>query len=212
MDSIVVRSTSVSPSRTWTVSRSLLCNASKMAERVLQENAVKTFSIPIFAAARVELFLQWLYLGSYQEQDVPMFLLSREGLPARYSRTSSSMNWSMTAAVLAHHLGRYIEAPWFQNYAMVKLVQAYDAAEPRVMITPDVLTNTSPSPLLNMFFEDILMRNWGDKSVIHHEHGVWSKVFEREELKERLVQAMAIPLKERRGEPMVLEKYLVEEE
>lgn len=123
---------------------------------------------------------------------------------------SSNPKWSIKAAMVAHHFGWCHDVYKFQNYAMARLVQAYNIDEPKAMLTPDMFTVSDHDGKFQAFLEDTLVKDRGDKTVIDHELD-WSGIFKRPGFLTRFAKAMVTPLEVRQQQPLVLEKYLVKE-
>jgi hypothetical protein len=124
------------------------------------------------------------------------------------------MVWRIKAACLAYELGYDIGAPAFQNYAMGRLFRAYQVDTPKVEVSPAMYRwSKSKVPMVHIFLEDVILRNWGDKDVVNHELEEWSaEIKENDIFRNRFVKAVGIPIQARQQEAMVLERYLVEEE
>jgi hypothetical protein len=98
---------------------------------------------------------------------------------------------------------------------MRRLFAAYTRDAPRFRITRDFLQWTRDGyENVNLFFEDLIVRNWGgDDSLIDAEHESWpQQIKKNDRFRDEFIMAMAVPLDDRCGEPMDLDKYLVKED
>jgi hypothetical protein len=80
------------------------------------------------------------------------------------------------------------------------------------MVTPKMFDfPTKPSEPLRLFLEDIIIRNWGDPTIVNSDATVWWSSIGERPFQLRFMGAMVTPLEAPRREPMILAKYLVEE-
>jgi hypothetical protein len=211
---------SMRPPTEWRLPRDLLRQESKHFRARLQHEATTVLNITLFGVDTIELLLQWLLTGSYHEHtgfvQKPIYC----GMPKTFSlsplpeKSADTMVWCVKAAVVAWKFGQHYEAPRFQNHAMRRLFAAYTRDSPRFRITGDFLQWTRDGrENVNLFFEDLIVRNWGDDSLIDAEHEIWSQQIKKNDrFRDEFIKAMAVPLDDRCGEPMDLEKYLVKED
>ena len=132
------------------------------------------------------------------------------------------MDWSIKAAILAWDMGRYVGCLEFQNYAMGRLFAAFSrSTPPPSLVTADVFgyiqahrDETSyigrTATELCDFFEDLVVRNWGDSAVLHHgDQGKWSEVLSQSTtFRNKFLAGTMQSLEKRRGTAMKLESYL----
>lgn len=121
--------------------------------------------------------------------------------------------WYVKAVVLAWKLGHRLQAPGCQNYAMRRLFAAYTRAWPTFKIRDDFFewTRDSGTQLCD-FFEDLIIRDWGDTDLIDHRHSDWSRPLkENDRFRDGFIEAMARPFKERSKASMEIERYLLRE-
>ncbi|ORY04962.1 hypothetical protein BCR34DRAFT_633702 [Clohesyomyces aquaticus] len=128
------------------------------------------------------------------------------------------MPWCAKAAILAWALGCVLGVPRFQNYAMGRLFHAMSRKPNICVLHPSlfchVRTNIgSPDHKLHKFFEDIVIRNWGDPAVVDHNDDDWEDIFvENRQLFREFRKACATSLEDRRKIPMELKNYPIDEE
>ncbi|KAF1850396.1 uncharacterized protein K460DRAFT_390910 [Cucurbitaria berberidis CBS 394.84] len=207
----------------WHVSGSLLQSVvhNKKYTTLLEEGTAKELYIPNCSPLEVELFLQWLYFGSYSEESGFAKKLSwnlgelqNTGLEITSASSTNVMVWAVKAAWLSWYLGAHLEAPQFQNYAMTRLFDAYERQDPKATVDFDLWTISNRSlPKVALFFEEMVIRNWGDTSVVDHTREEWSLlIVKHESFRVKFMKGMAVSLEKRREEPMKLEHYLIEED
>jgi hypothetical protein len=209
------------PGGEWFVQRNLLVKESRYMRQLLKNENAKACKINDYGAPLFGLFLQWLYTGHYQEQDllVPAFTF----IPTCQINLclsvappdSKTMDWCVKASILSWNLGYYLEAPRFQNYAMRRLFSAYSrpGLDKKTSSTVfDYVKDTSSGDSLTQFFEDLIIRNWGDTSIIDHNEDGWLTLLHDDSLHGNFVLGMANSLEERQQNPMNLRKYLVDED
>lgn len=187
--------------------------------RKLEDPAVKDIKIrgawnaPVF-----ELFLLWLHTGSYPEQSgftkkvwTGKNLVYDGELKAMRASSADTMVWTIKAAWLAWRFGSFLGAKQFQNYAMTRLFKAYERQNPKATVDVDICQD-STGPV-RMFFEDIAIRNWGDRSVVDDTPEEWARAIGKDDrFRLEFMKGVAMPLEKRREEPMKLEKYLLKED
>ncbi|KAF2870065.1 hypothetical protein BDV95DRAFT_595634 [Massariosphaeria phaeospora] len=212
------------PGGQWFVPKKLLHLQSRMLARStqLEWEMPKAFGRPA-----VELFLQWLLTGDYQEYDMLVPLLSYTNyqdynktlVPYVESSEGQSMSYFVKAGMLAWKLGEYLEAPRFQNHAMIRLFHALSCTDNDWWINADMCkmamhnsAGNSARNTLGELFEDILMRNWGDKTIIERDDSEkWRQMLSEGELFKRFVGATMMPLEDRQLVPLKLIDYMVKE-
>lgn len=119
---------------------------------------------------------------------------------------------------MAWRLGKFLESPRFQNYAMRRLFTAFSRSSSPVKIPADTYDYVYKiGKLSNLqiisFMQDIVIRNWGDDSVVDHKNMLWPILIQTDAVFQRnFFQGVAIPLDKRRELPMNLNKYFVMED
>jgi hypothetical protein len=200
----------------WSVSRALLQGASITFKDSLLDSSVKVVESAEWEPAAFELFLQWLYTGRYQEYDgyAPDFECAWQfnSLVHQTELTTVNMVWCVKAAILAHNLGGVLEAPRFQNHAMDRLLQAYGRKVPKATVTPVMVRDHASCPSLELFFEDLVIQNWGDLTVLDSDLEEWADMLGTDHgFRSKFMPAVATPVKDRQQRPLKLETYLEEE-
>ena len=178
--------------------------------------------------AAFELFIQWIYTRTYVEKAGLVVAfgstnsddISLTGATA--SKGNGRMAWSIKAAILAWDIGRYVGCLELQNYAMGRLFAAFSrSTPPPSLVTADVFAYIQAgrneisfigrtAAELCDFFEDIVVRNWGDEAVLHHgDQKQWSEMLSQSAtFRNKFLAGTMQPLEKRRGTAMKLESYL----
>jgi hypothetical protein len=208
----------------WAVPRDLLCRESEYFRELLEDNKEQGVTVDFIGAPVFRLYLQWLLAGSYHEHtefsQAPSYRTAcsthtLEALSQEHVINSGEAFtvWCVKAGVLAWKLGHRLQAPGFQNYAMRRLFAAYTRAWPTFKIRDDFFQWTRDSGTqLRDFFEDLVIRNWGDTDLIDHRHSDWSRLLkENNQFRDGFIEAMIRPHSERSRAPMEIEKYLLED-
>jgi hypothetical protein len=214
-DTVIVKF--LGSSNTLRVSRSALCSVSRT---FANEHSTKDiWQLQETSRTALKLFLQWLYTDRYHEYDcyAPGFHNETEhySLKQEPENAGNDIAWRVKAALLAYEFGRAMGILKFQNYAMARLFQAYRVDEPKVQLCPAMYKWVKPrAPSIAMFFDDVIIRNWGDTRVINHELVEWPEELleSNSSFSKEFMKAVGVPVQRRQQEPMVLEKYLVDEE
>lgn len=93
------------------------------------------------------------------------------------------VDWSIKAAIASWELGAVLRAKNFQNYAIKRLFEAFSRplSQP---LTPALLAYVfqlhkesfaEGSSQLQQLVQDVVVRNWGDVTIIDHtDQGLWS--------------------------------------
>jgi hypothetical protein len=90
--------------------------------------------------------------------------------------SSETMEWSVKAAVMAWELGQEMKAPNFQNHAMTRLFAAISRTHECPQFTTHLLDYVILRHIdyevgeMKNAVEDLIIRNWGDRSIIDHGH------------------------------------------
>jgi hypothetical protein len=97
---------------------------------------------------------------------------------------------------------------------MARLYRAYQVNDPKTRVTPTMYQWAEcRAPMVTLFLEDVVIRNWGDQSVIDHKDEGWASVLGTfKHFRTRFTKAVGLSFQERQQEPMVLEKYLVKQD
>jgi hypothetical protein len=159
-------------------------------------------------------FIQWLYTGKYTEKEGPVEALHAATILLANASTGismdikqkvspSTMEWSVKAVVMAWELGEEMKSPNFQNHAMTRLLAAFSREHERPQLTPYLfcyvifLNDTS---LVRNAVRDLIMRNWGDGSIVDHANKRRWKSFIEDipSSKDKFIDGMMLPLQERR--------------
>ena len=191
----------------------------------LLESKETVVDIDFIGAPVLALYIQWLLKGRYYEHTgfarAPSYrtacnthTLDNIDNPQVADTIAGVVVWCVKAGILAWKLGHRLESPKFQNYAMKRLFAAYTRERPSFQIDGDFLAWTRDSgTALREFFEDLVIRNWGDESLIDSEHASWARfIKDNDNFLGEFIKAVAIPLRKRVAEPMEVEKYLLREE
>lgn len=203
----------------WFIHRHLLLNESNYMRRKLEVGHEKVCIAEKHSAKRYELFFQWLYTGHYQEEEeLPeTTIVNNEGGDDSIPTPSKpqGLPWCVRDGVASWVLGRFLEASRFQNYAMRRLFSAY--ARPQLVAGVPlnlffIVKRHFEAKQLTQFFEDLVIRNWGDTSIVNHNDEGWLKYLEDKAFRDKFVKSMGIPLEERQRIPMDITKYLVKED
>lgn len=150
----------------------------------------------------------------------------KTGLPTERSLNAAtdvperSMSWCVKGAILSGKLALSLSAPRFQNYAMSRQFDAFSRTTPAATrIGADVYkfvlewngTNRWTMPL---FIEDLIVRNWGDSTIIDHgDEAMWATLlFKHERSRRKFLKASMLSLEKRREQPLKLSDYHVKED
>ncbi|KAF2870058.1 hypothetical protein BDV95DRAFT_595627 [Massariosphaeria phaeospora] len=207
----------------WTLPQALLSLESKLIKRKIASGSSEHYTNRHLASA-VELWVQWLHTRSYHEEDfiVPdISLYSGSLAPHTPDPTPDDLDigiiYPIKAALVAWHLGDRLESPRFQNYAMTRLSHALNHKLPTPQASARILYHLSFlgshwMPL--RFFEDFLLRNWGDWTVIERGDAQdWADLLRRNDrFRLGFVHASIWSLEHRRAIEMKAEQYFVDEE
>ncbi|KAF2870066.1 hypothetical protein BDV95DRAFT_619881 [Massariosphaeria phaeospora] len=191
--------------------------------RELHSKSIAEVTIRHYTAFSVELYIQWLFTGKYDEYggaaQKPRGLIEFEKKWALIHCVKVSREiipWTVMAAVVAWRLGNDIETPAFQDHAMRRLLQAYAQAQRPVHVNAIFVVYNRikcPGSLLCRFLEETAIRNWGDRSVVNHEDPTWWKLIADDSaFRVRFMKGVGVPLEKRREQPMKIDDYLQDEE
>lgn len=205
--------------QTWTIPYGLLVNVSTFARNIIGDSGVLNLPRSIYSPYVEELFFEWLFTGLYHEDGSTSLVPGSPEIVEwghEFDPTENNGPHTMPcyakAALYAWNLGNYLEAPEFQNYAMRRLFCAYSSPHINPM-SPKILNCVEIYPTnygIKRFFQDYVLRNWGDDSKIHHDDEVWSTILGNDsEFRKIFLQTTSKPLQERRKEPMNLDDYLI---
>jgi hypothetical protein len=162
-----------------------------------------------------ELFLQWLSVRRYDEHEgfALDFIQDYSDLTQYDHHDSNIMDWRVKAAILACDVGACLEAPLFQNYAMQRLFDAYSNSNTTSSVLAFMLEVANQCDKLQIFLEDLAIRNWGDESIVFdHNDKAWSQLLkENQRFREQFPAAMAMDRTDRQQEPMKVDKYLIKD-
>jgi len=179
--------------------------------------------------AAFELFIQWIYTRIYVEKTSTVVAFGSTTSDdisltcASTSKGNGRMAWSIKAAILAWDMGRYLGCSEFQNYAMGRLFAAFSRSIlPSLSLTANVFAfaqgqqhkesaGGGPASELRTFFEDIIVRNWGDANIVYHgDQGKWSEMLSQSAtFRNKFLVGTMQPLEKRREKVMELKSYLV---
>lgn len=134
--------------------------------------------------------------------------------------TGKAMDWTCKAAILSWEIGRARDCPDFQNYAMERLVAAHSRPTKRALAAQTIdfvwsrQTLSRTQDMLGVFFQDLVVRNWGDETVVSCVHlEIWSKhLISRNGFALYFLIGTLQPLGRRRAQPMKVEHYFVIDE
>jgi hypothetical protein len=175
------------------------------------------------SAGAFDLFVQWLYTRKYNEKTGQVATFSTAARETNASlaiveRSSDTIGWTVKAAILAWQMGQHFDCNDFQNYAMERLFAAYSQPHTRPItgevfeyVLRDQIDSFSPIDVFEHFFEDIVVRNWGDKLIIdHQDNRSWSKVLQGiKSFRDKFLDATMLSLEKRREHLMELANYMV---
>ncbi|KAI4909091.1 uncharacterized protein J4E92_010699 [Alternaria infectoria] len=179
------------------------------------------------------LFVQWLYTGKYNELNGPVKSLDRgiqtPLLDMCESYGKDTMEWTVKAAVLAWSMGKELQVPSFQNYAMKRLFAAFSRPSERPLLTPALYEYVKKLEfrlyLGDMAFRSewkdkgpleralgvTIIRNWGDKAIVDQEElESWSDLFRScDAFRDKFLEGSLLSLEERREKTLMAEDYFV---
>jgi len=132
------------------------------------------------------------------------------------------MGWAIKAAVLCWELGASLGAKNFQNYAMERLFEGFSRPLSRPLILFLFLhtylvgneENFHCISPLQRLIQDVIVRNWGDDTIIQHEDKeIWSDTVEAcHDFRRVFIEATSQTLERRRERELSLEDYLIHQE
>ena len=211
------------PLNLYRLPRSLLRDISGYFHIELASEEVREHTMPPgdYCHADFDLFLQWLFTKRYEEMDGRM----RNG-EGRYldriraiTDTEPSVPWRVAAGMGAVTLGIQLEAPKYQNYGMSRLFSAFSSPGLGARLNATLweasrtTDNKRPIEPLATFYEDMLLRNCGDKSIVEGNDAFWAMKLYDKILRVKFVKAVRESLEERRKQPPLdINKYLVPED
>ncbi|CAN9124163.1 unnamed protein product [Alternaria sp. RS040] len=170
------------------------------------------------------LFVQWLYTRRYQEKeglawsfDKCLTLLSA---PLEIDLAPElQVDWLVKAAIASWKLGATLHAKNFQNYAIKRLFQAFPRPLSR-SLTPALFAHifqlhkesfAEGSSQLQQVLQDVVIRNWGDATIMDHtDQERWSFFLGLcPSFREDFVSATKHSLEKRQKEELDFAKYLI---
>ncbi|KAF2825144.1 hypothetical protein CC86DRAFT_407373 [Ophiobolus disseminans] len=187
----------------WLLPRDVLCRDSEYFREQLLESKESTVIVDFIGAPVLSLYIQWLLKGRYYEYTG----FARSPSYRTACNTHTLDNIGRRAASRC----RFRCHGLFQNHAMRRLFAAYTRELPSFQLDGDFLQWIKDSGLkVREFFEDLVIRNWGNSSIIDCEQPSWSLLIkDNERFREAFIKAVALPLKDRTVQPMALESYLL---
>ena len=207
------------PTRQYRVSRELLGRDSAKFKGDLVPKDTRALTMCDYRPDIFELFLLWIHTKHYEELDTTVEALYCDDYPGYNSLASRNdgvvMPWRVKAAIQAIIFATSYRAPKFQNYAMKRLLCAYSRIDPANKVTDSlwIYIDDTESDVLKKFCQDVVIRNWGDWSMVVKDDDYLTECLgEDEEFRARFVEAIGTPLAERQALPFKIGDYLVPEE
>ncbi|RII12591.1 hypothetical protein CUC08_Gglean004708 [Alternaria sp. MG1] len=166
----------------------------------------------------LDLFVQWVYTGEYTELSgsvVPLDIANGvQDLKMDVNRQKpKTMDWAVKAAILAWLLGDDLKVAEFQNYAMARLFAALTRPSEKPQLTPalydHVFVISDMTSNLDTAMEHLVVRNWGDASVVDQEDlQLWiSRITRLDTFRDRFFKESLLSLDQRREKALVAKDY-----
>ncbi|CAN9232094.1 unnamed protein product [Alternaria alternata] len=124
-----------------------------------------------------------------------------------------TMDWAVKAAILAWLLGDDLKVAEFQNYAMARLFAALTRPSEKPQLTPalydHVFVISDMTSNLDTAMEHLVVRNWGDASVVDQEDlQLWiSRITRLDTFRDRFFKESLLSLDQRREKALVAKDY-----
>ena len=166
----------------------------------------------------LDLFVQWIYTGEYTELPGSVISLGlANDVPALKMdinrQKPKTMDWAVKAAILVWLLGDELRVAEFQNYAMARLFAAFTRPSEKPQLTPAlydyVFAISNMTSKLDTAMEHLVVRNWGDASVVDQEDlQLWiSRITRLDTFRDRFFKESLLSLDQRREKALVAKDY-----
>ena len=174
----------------------------------------------IHCLAVLGLLVQWLYTGKYEELSGLSHEVYQDSRPRLGRRLDLdpriTMDCPVKAAILAWLLGEELCVPEFQNHAITRLFAALARQSEHPQLTPGLYSfvcgNAEESGELTCALEDLIVRDWGDASVVDQEDLTeWAPVISGEDrFSKKFFEGSILSLEQRREKAIMAEAYFVD--
>ncbi|KAF2654830.1 hypothetical protein K491DRAFT_748567 [Lophiostoma macrostomum CBS 122681] len=203
------------------LSKDMLRHSSGFFKEKLREDTITELEMGPVLDQIFELFLQWLFTRVYEELEASVS-------PLKITGRSTKDNWDLIpthdgplmssqakAAIGVIMLGHCLEAPRFQNHGIRRLYAAFSdpgSANKIHTATFYYIRNQFRAESIAPLLEDIVVRNWGDESIVEKDDLSWAdEVRQGPRFRLKFVAAAGQSLEERRMKALQIEDYLVNE-